>query len=69
MGIDQKTNQAVWDQTIVPKSYPSLSGDQTADVAIIGAGITGISTAVNLARAGKKVVLLEQFQIGKGTTA
>ena len=62
------TNQAVWSSTGFLPSHPSLSGDIHADVAIIGAGITGLSTAYHLSRAGKKVVILEQFEVGKGTT-
>lgn len=60
--------RAVWENIIPAKSYPSLSGDTRVDVAIVGAGITGLSTAVRLARSGKKVAIVEQFQVGKGTT-
>lgn len=62
------TNEAVWSSTESSPSYPALSGNIYADVAIVGAGITGLSTAYHLSRAGKKVVILEQFQVGKGTT-
>src|SRR5690554_4864605 len=62
------TNKAVWSSNDFQPLYPTLSGDIQADVAIIGAGITGLSTAYHLSKAGKKVVILEQFQVGKGTT-
>ncbi len=39
------------------------------DVAIIGGGITGISTALLLQNAGKKCVVLEARSIGFGTTS
>lgn len=32
--------------------YPALSGEATADVAVIGAGITGLTTALLLKRGG-----------------
>lgn len=48
--------------------FPSLSEDIKVDVAIIGAGITGISTAYNLAMQGKKVAVLESGKVGMGTT-
>ena len=62
------TNKAVWSSNDFQPLYPTLSGDIQADAAIIGAGITGLSTAYHLSKAGKKVVILEQFQVGKGTT-
>ena len=39
-----------------------------ADVAVIGAGLTGLSTALHLARAGASVVLLEEHTIGWGAS-
>ena len=35
-----------------------------ADVAIIGAGVMGLATARALSRAGRKVVVYEQFEPG-----
>lgn len=43
-----------------------LQGQVQADVAVIGAGFTGLSAALNLAQAGARVVVLEGAQIGFG---
>lgn len=68
MGSIPEINKAVWESESGFKSFSGLSQNYHVDVAIIGAGITGLSTAYNLAKAGKNVVILEQFQVGKGTT-
>lgn len=46
----------------------SLEGDISADVCIIGAGYTGLSTALHLAQAGKRVVVLEAARVGWGAS-
>ncbi|MFA6027571.1 MAG: FAD-dependent oxidoreductase [Patescibacteria group bacterium] len=48
--------------------YPTLEKDIKTDVAVIGSGITGLTTAYLLAKAGKKVVVLEQDILIKNTT-
>ncbi len=50
------------------RNWPSLSGDLSADVAIVGAGMTGAATAVELAERGYQVVLLDAKQVGWGAT-
>ena len=42
--------------------WPQLQGDETADVAIIGGGFTGLSAALHLAEAGVKATVLEAQQ-------
>jgi glycine/D-amino acid oxidase-like deaminating enzyme len=48
---------------------PSLRGRHTADIAIVGGGVTGCAAALLLARAGARVVLVESQRIGRGSTA
>lgn len=47
---------------------PILQGAHQADVVIIGAGYTGLSSALHLAEAGFKVVVLEAARIGYGAS-
>ncbi len=48
--------------------YPSLQGDQQADVCVIGAGFTGIATALTLAERGYSVRVLEANKVGWGAS-
>ena len=43
-------------------------GEHSYDCAVIGAGITGLTTALLLARQGAKVVVLEGREVGSGET-
>ncbi len=50
-------------------SFPRYRGTSTADVVIVGGGLTGCATAYAFAAAGIKVMLLESDRIGRGATA
>ncbi|MFA5677167.1 MAG: FAD-binding oxidoreductase [Pseudomonas sp.] len=47
-------------------AYPALAGNQHADICVIGGGYTGLSAALELAEAGRRVILLEAEQPGWG---
>ncbi len=49
-------------------SFPKLEQDIDVDVAIVGAGITGITTAYLLSKQGLKVAVIEAGRILNGTT-
>ncbi len=51
--------------TPAPKTEP-LDGEVRADVCIVGAGYTGLTTALELAKAGVRVVVLEAQEAGFG---
>ncbi len=59
--------QSLWSATAIasPRS-PPLAGAEEADVTIVGAGYTGLSAALHLAREGRRVVVLESEQPGFG---
>jgi glycine/D-amino acid oxidase-like deaminating enzyme/nitrite reductase/ring-hydroxylating ferredoxin subunit len=48
---------------------PPLAADATTDVAVVGAGIAGLSIAYELARAGRGVIVRDRGPIGGGMTA
>jgi gamma-glutamylputrescine oxidase len=49
-------------------AYPTLQGDVSCDVCVVGGGLAGLHTALNLAEHGHKVVLLEARRIGWGAS-
>jgi gamma-glutamylputrescine oxidase len=49
-------------------ALPRLEDSIQADVCVIGGGLTGVSTALNLAERGFSVVLLEAHRIGHGAS-
>ncbi|WP_339157883.1 FAD-dependent oxidoreductase [Paenibacillus sp. FSL W8-0186] len=60
--------QSMWRDTTNLPSFPRLQEDIETDVAIIGAGITGITTAYLLCKAGFKVAVVDAAEILDGTT-
>jgi glycine/D-amino acid oxidase-like deaminating enzyme len=48
--------------------YPALTGSHKADVCVIGAGFSGISTALHLAERGYKVHVVEANRVGWGAS-
>ena len=58
-----------WEATTPHRpEFPALSGDLEVDIAIVGGGITGITAALQLVEAGKRVAVVEARRIGGGTT-
>ena len=64
---DFKLPDSLWAATATPAPVCNkLSGHSEADVIVVGAGFTGLSAALHLARAGKQVVVLDNGEPGFG---
>src|SRR5215213_7217950 len=57
-----------WISSVTEPRYPEPKQDITVDVAIIGAGIAGLSAAYFLKQTGRKVAVLERNAVGAGVT-
>ncbi|WP_232313176.1 NAD(P)/FAD-dependent oxidoreductase [Enterovibrio coralii] len=51
-----------------PQRYPELSEAVTVDVCIVGGGLSGVNAAIELAKKGFSVALLEANKIGWGAS-
>jgi glycine/D-amino acid oxidase-like deaminating enzyme/nitrite reductase/ring-hydroxylating ferredoxin subunit len=65
--MSQDFSHSIWQDQPVP-SRPALDSDLTADVCVVGAGITGLTAALRLLRTGARVVVVEADRIGAGTS-
>lgn len=60
---------SLWAATASPPAdYSRISGAETCDIAIIGGGFTGLSTALHLARKGHQVTVVEAAEPGWGAS-
>lgn len=62
-------SRSLWAETAEPSStYKQLAGAEESDVAIVGAGFTGLSAALHLAKAGTAVSVIDAKAPGWGAS-
>jgi len=67
--LNDPRSHGLWELTAPPApETANLSGHIKADVAVVGGGFTGLSTALHLAEAGTSVAVLEAVEIGFGAS-
>jgi glycine/D-amino acid oxidase-like deaminating enzyme len=68
--MDLRTGCAYWlIRNGLLASYPRLDRDENADIAIIGAGVTGAAAAYRLSLAGANVVVVDRRDVASGSSA
>ena len=69
MNVGNEHSRSLWmSKTPVADAQP-LGGEAEADVVVVGSGIAGLSTAYELARLGRSVIVIDRGGIGSGMTA
>jgi glycine/D-amino acid oxidase-like deaminating enzyme/nitrite reductase/ring-hydroxylating ferredoxin subunit len=60
-------NSSIWNSTapLAPKNS-TLQGDKQTEVLVVGAGITGLTTAYLLAKQGKQVIVIDKNGVAAG---
>ena len=61
-------SESLWLATAPSTSYPPLARDINVDVAVLGGGIAGLTTAALLKREGARVAVIEARRVGRGVT-
>lgn len=66
--ISPNKNVSLWKVTTPKTDFSPLLEDRRVDIAVIGGGITGLTTAYLLCDAGREVALVEANDIADGTS-
>ena len=69
MNVADEHSVWFWMKSAPAFDAPQLSSDESCDVVVIGSGIAGLSTAYELARFGRTVIVIDRGGIGTGMTA
>lgn len=68
MGSLTERNPSLWICTTQPSAFPPLAQDLTVDVAVVGAGIAGLSVARMLAGGGASLAVIDAGPVCAGVT-
>jgi gamma-glutamylputrescine oxidase len=68
--LEAGRDRPVWEDTVERRPFPAQPVPAEVDVAVVGGGLTGLSTALHLVRArpGWKVTVFEAARIGAGAS-
>ena len=63
---DDFRERPLWLDEVPPPDAPDIALPARADVAVVGSGYTGLNAALELARGGRQVLVLEAGEPGEG---
>lgn len=63
--MDAGDGDVFWAATAPRTDFPALAGDRSVDVAVVGGGIAGLTTALLAKQAGRTVAVLEARRVGR----
>ncbi len=66
--LSMKQTHPYWWEAAPPQSLPQAPVAPRCDVVIVGAGYTGLSAAITLARAGRSVQVFDKMRPGEGAS-
>jgi glycine/D-amino acid oxidase-like deaminating enzyme/nitrite reductase/ring-hydroxylating ferredoxin subunit len=69
MKVETGSTPPVWFESAAVPSTPPLGRDEKADVCVVGAGLSGLTTAWFLAREGLSVVVVDDGPVAGGETS
>jgi glycine/D-amino acid oxidase-like deaminating enzyme/nitrite reductase/ring-hydroxylating ferredoxin subunit len=69
MNVADERSRSCWIENAPAIDSSPLRRDETCDVVVIGSGIAGLSTAYELCRFGRSVIVIDRGKIGRGMTA
>jgi choline dehydrogenase-like flavoprotein len=69
MNVGDERSVSCWMDIAPVIDAPPLTSNTECDVVVIGSGIAGLSTAYELARFGRSVIVIDRGGIGNGMTA
>ena len=69
MNVGDEASVSIWMKDSPVVGALALTADAICDVVIIGSGIAGMSTAYELARCGRSVIVTDRGGIGNGMTS
>lgn len=67
-GIVDAKRQSLWNAAARTPALPQLTGEISTDIAVVGGGLCGLTAALLLSRAGRKVAVLEARRLGRQVT-
>jgi glycine/D-amino acid oxidase-like deaminating enzyme/nitrite reductase/ring-hydroxylating ferredoxin subunit len=68
MTTTTSATESLWLEAPAPRSHSALQGDLEVDIAVLGGGIAGLTTALLLKREGARVAVVEGARVGGGVT-